>query len=472
VLIAGAFGPGQRHGQVVDLQLCGAGRQLQAVAQRLLASAVGDGVDMRQQRRCIGVVLQRIQPGQPLVGCHPQQAIGGQHRAGYRGGLGGDAGHAIGGVVQARRGFLAGVDRAFQRGSVGPDQAAAAVEPVVAAAVARDPGDAFEHPGAGGQRGAEAAVTTEQGQAVLACDPGPGAHEGGCGHRAHVQAVGAGVVAVAAVVADPQRAIRVTDHHGTVVAAGQRGTRQRRQGRVLLPAAPLVVQHGIGVEAEPGLVRAHCQHRAQLQRRGDTRRCQRRAPALVDPQQGIPLGQPQRLRGGLRRGQAVRRGRIQQVAAQRHRLQVLAVAEHLAARRAEQGAQRIGRAGQRQRPHLVLAEAVQAQVGAYPEIAFAVLQQRSGGGGGQSLRGVEALDPLSPVAVGIDMEDAPIGYEAAPQAAIGGKADAPGQQPRQPVGLAMRRGHQPVRIGKRHHALLAVGQPHLAIAAQRERGKP
>ncbi|MNS86432.1 hypothetical protein D3C72_1203380 [compost metagenome] len=167
VAVAVALGPRERQRDIIDLQLGRSGRQAQPLLQGGLGGAIQHVADAHPGRHGVDVRLQGVQPRQALVGCQPQQAVGGQHGGRDGATLQGNAGHAIDGIEQARGDWLAVAQCAAQGGGFQPYQTAAAVEPEPPMSIADHAGNAFEDAGGVGAHGQEVAVAEARGQARL-----------------------------------------------------------------------------------------------------------------------------------------------------------------------------------------------------------------------------------------------------------------------------------------------------------------
>ena len=125
------------------------------------------------------------------------------------------------------------------------------------------------------------------------------------------------------------------------------------------------------------------------------------------------------------------RAAIQQVALQVIGPEVFAIAIHATIAGPYQRAVGVARADH-QGVHAACAEAVEAEIGADPEIAFAIDDDRHRRGGGQPVRRIEALHAHGLGAGEGDAGDAAVRAHRGPQRTVGGELQARGDQRRQP----------------------------------------
>ncbi len=177
-----------------------------------------------------------------------------------------------------------------------------------------------------------------------------------------------------------------------------------------------------------------------------------------------PVELPDR-RGCLARGSLQLRGAaIQQGAPQVVGLEVFAIAIHAAIAGPYQRAVGIAWT-HRQGVHAACAETVEAEIGANPEIAFAIDDDRYCRCGGQSLRRIEAFHAHGPGAGEGDVGNAAVRTHRGPQRAIGSELQARSDQFRQPPCLTFAVCQQTLRVRQWRGAAHPVGQPNFTLRA-------
>lgn len=201
---------------------------------------------------------------------------------------------------------------------------------------------------------------------------------------------------------------------GLPAATGRAGTAGRHAPRADPGLGVVGEQQGVqGLPGERGRQRNQCRvagHRARK----------------VDPVE-LPDRRGRLARGGLQ----LRRAAIQQVALQIIGPEVFAIAIHATIAGPYQRAVGIARPDH-QGVHAACAEAVEAEIGADPEIAFAIDDDRHRRGGGQPVRRIEALHAHGLGAGEGDAGDAAVRAHRGPQRTVGGELQARGDQRRQP----------------------------------------
>lgn len=301
--------------------------------------------------------------------------------------------------------------------------------------VAHDAGDALQHRiGLIGHL-LEAAIAAEH------CQPAFAGHQGerravpNGGDRADRQAVIGGVVPhlpatqhaeLTGDAAYPQRAVRrgEQDRTGLVQQAGNRP-----------PAMTIPALRATGIGTRPGRVLGIDGKRADRSGAHVLRQGQGVRAACVQAQQAVVAEQPAVGAGGHLQ-HASGRAALQGLDAGARQGQLTLVAQdrqqHRCAWRGDgcEDRHRRGMAGQqcRQRQQGAMPEAVEPQIGACPEIAFVVFQQRAGSGGGQTLQRAIAFEYRRRRCGLGDTEHPACDVVAAPQGAVAHETDAMGEQ--------------------------------------------
>lgn len=301
--------------------------------------------------------------------------------------------------------------------------------------VARDAGDALQHRiGLIGHL-LEAAIAAEHCQPAFAGHQGEGCAAPNGGDRADRQAVVGGVVLhlpatqhaeLACDAAYPQRAIGRghQDRTGLVLQARNR-----------LPAMAVPALRAAGIGTRPGRALGIDGKRADRSGARILRQGQGVSAACVQAQQAVVAEQPA-VGVGRHLEHADRRAALQGLDAGPRQCQLALVAQdrqqHRCTWRGDgcKDRHRRGLAGQqcRQRQQGPMAEAVEPQIGAGPEVAFVVFQQRAGSGGDQTLQRAIAFEHRRRRCGLGDTEHPACDVVAAPQRAIAHETDAVREQ--------------------------------------------
>lgn len=246
-------------------------------------------------------------------------------------------------------------------------------------------GDAFQDAGHVGAHRNETSIAQPRSQAGFAGDQQQVLVMQHCGDRPRRQAL-AGIEALDAVGTHPaQAAVGIAKQQLALGIQRQRRAGLFGQADLALPLAVLVVQHPAFAGAHPGLRVVREQQRMQWLPGERGRQRDQRGVAGDRARKIDPIELPDRCRSLPRRGLQLCGAAFQQGAPQVVRLEVFTVAVHPSVSGAHQRAVRITGAD-RKGVHAARAEAVEAKIGTYPEVAFAVGDDRHRRGGSQAMR--------------------------------------------------------------------------------------